>query len=109
LVAVILGLIWGSWHMPMYLVHNPEGNRTGVFLIYFIMETIPLAVLFVWLFNTTKGSLMITIFFSAINATFSLFAKLPTGELRPFIYTMGFITLTAVIIVWRTKGRLGIL
>ena len=109
LAAVILGLIWGIWHIPMYLVHNPKGNRTGLFLVFFISGTIPLKVLFAWLFNNTKGSLFLTIVFhSAINATFSLFSKLPTGALRPFIYTMALVSLTAIFIIWKTKGRLAI-
>jgi len=105
-VAIILGLIWGIWHIPMYLNHNPEGSRTGVFLVYFVIGTVPLTVIFIWLFNRT-GSLLATIFFhSAINATFALFAKLPTGELRPFIYTMIIFTTIAIWILWKTKGML---
>jgi membrane protease YdiL (CAAX protease family) len=105
--AIVLGLIWGIWHIPMYLTHNPEGSRTGLFLIYFVMGTVPITVLFVWLFNRT-GSLLVTIFFhAAINATFALFAKLPTGELRPFIYTMVIFTMIATWILWKTKGMLG--
>ncbi|WP_295670208.1 type II CAAX endopeptidase family protein [uncultured Mucilaginibacter sp.] len=105
--AVILGLIWGIWHIPMYLTHNPEGSRTQLFLVYFIIGTVPITILFVWLFNRT-GSLLITIFFhAAINATFALFGKLPTGELRPFIYTMIIFTTVAICIVWKTKAILG--
>ncbi len=105
--AVILGLIWGVWHIPMYLTHNPEGSRTGMFLIYFVLGTVPVTVLFVWLSNRT-GSLLVTIFFhAAINATFALFAKLPAGELRPFVYTMVIFTIIAIWIIWKTKRMLG--
>ncbi|MDP9047936.1 MAG: CPBP family intramembrane metalloprotease [Bacteroidota bacterium] len=107
MAAGILGLIWGIWHIPMYLTHNPEGSRTGLFLVYFILGTVPVTVLFVWLFNRT-GSLLITIFFhAATNATFGLFGKLPAGELRPFIYTMILFTIAAIWVIWKTKGRLG--
>ena len=106
--ALILGLIWGIWHIPMYLVHNPEGARTGQFLVFFILGTIPLTILFAWLFNKTGGSLFITIFFhSAINASFTLFSKIPTGELRPFIFCMIAFTIIALLIVWKSKGSLG--
>lgn len=105
--ATVLGLIWGIWHIPMYLTHNPEGSRTPIFLVYFIIGTVPITVLFVWLFNKT-GSLLVTIFFhSAINATFALFGKVPMGELRPFIFTMVIFTIVAAIITVKTKGRLG--
>ncbi|MCO5945685.1 CPBP family intramembrane glutamic endopeptidase [Mucilaginibacter flavidus] len=105
--AVILGLIWGIWHIPMYLTHNPEGSRTQLFLVYFIIGTVPITILFVWLYNKTE-SLLITIFFhAAINATFALFGKVPTGELRPFIYTMIFFTIAATGISWKTKAFLG--
>jgi membrane protease YdiL (CAAX protease family) len=105
--AIILGLIWGIWHIPMYLTHSPEGGRTGIFLIYFLIGTVPISVLFVWIFNKT-GSLLVTIFFhSAINATFALFGKVPTGELKPFIFTMIIFTLVAAVITIKTKRMLG--
>lgn len=86
---------------------NPEGSRTPIFLVYFIIGTVPITVIFVWLFNKT-GSLLVTIFFhSGVNATFALFGKVPVGELRPFIFTMIIFTIVSAIITVKTKGRLG--
>jgi membrane protease YdiL (CAAX protease family) len=106
--ASILGLIWGIWHAPIYLTLNPEGNKTVLFLVYFILGAIPITILFTWLYNSTKGSLLpVIIFHASLNATFSLFAQLPAGELRPFIFTMIFFTFFALIVCLTTKGQLG--
>jgi membrane protease YdiL (CAAX protease family) len=106
--ASILGLIWGIWHIPIYLTLNPEGSKTALFLVYFILGAIPVTVLFTWLYNSTKGSLLLTIIFHAsLNAIFSLFAQLPAGELLPFIFTMIFFAFFALIVCLTTKGQLG--
>jgi membrane protease YdiL (CAAX protease family) len=109
LAAVLLGLVWGAWHIPMILTQNAEGDRTGTFLVEFILGTIPLSILFTWLFNRSGQSLLITILFhAAVNATFALFAKVPTGELRPFGCTMIMLTAFAAFTIWKTQGRLGL-
>jgi len=63
LASLITGVIWALWHVPKFLV---PGNAVpfGAYLL----ETIAKAILFTWVYNNTRGSLLLaTLFHAAIN------------------------------------------
>ena len=63
--ALILGVIWGFWHLPKYLTH-----WNAVSFAWFMAHTTIVSVLYTWLYNGTKGSLLlVTLFHAASNAT----------------------------------------
>lgn len=63
--ALILGVIWGFWHLPKYLTH-----WNTVAFAWFMVHTTMVSVLYTWLYNGTKGSLLlVTLFHAASNAT----------------------------------------
>ena len=63
--ALILGVIWGFWHLPKYLTHWDT-----VSFAWFMAHTTIVSVLYTWLYNGTKGSLLlVTLFHAASNAT----------------------------------------
>jgi membrane protease YdiL (CAAX protease family) len=63
--ALILGVIWGFWHLPKYLTH-----WNAVTFAWFMAHTTIVSVLYTWLYNSTKGSLLlVTLFHAASNAT----------------------------------------
>lgn len=53
--ALFLGVIWGFWHLPKYLSHWD----TVIFASYLVDATAK-SVLLTWLYNNTKGSLLMT-------------------------------------------------
>lgn len=64
--SLILGVIWALWHIPKFLV---VGNTTP-FGWYLIM-TLARAILFTWVYNNTRGSLLVvTLFHAAFNTTY---------------------------------------
>jgi membrane protease YdiL (CAAX protease family) len=81
--SILLGLVWGLWHLPLYFVLGTGQSEmlgaatSPAFAIGgFIGWTIGLSVLFTWLFNQTGGSLLVVILFhTAVN----LAAFLPTA------------------------------
>ena len=62
--SIILGIIWTSWHIPMFYFHVPGYD---ISFISYLLETIYLTILFTWLYNNTKGSLLIIILFHSID------------------------------------------
>ncbi len=63
--ALILGVIWGFWHLPKFLTHWDT-----VSFAWFMAHTTVVSVLYTWLYNGTKGSLLlVTLFHAATNAT----------------------------------------
>ena len=63
--ALIVGVIWGFWHLPKFLTHWEPLS-----FAWFMAHTITGSVLYTWLYNGTKGSLLlVTLFHAATNAT----------------------------------------
>ena len=63
--ALILGVIWGFWHLPKFLTHWDTVSFAS-----FMVHTTVASVLYTWLYNGTKGSLLlVTLFHAASNAT----------------------------------------
>lgn len=60
--ALLLGLIWGCWHVPMYIFMMPD----SITLVAQVLSLIALRVLIVWLFSNTANSLFIAILLHAV-------------------------------------------
>ncbi|MFB0537313.1 MAG: type II CAAX prenyl endopeptidase Rce1 family protein, partial [Anaerolineae bacterium] len=61
--SLILGVVWGLWHLPRFWV---AGDTESFALA--TLHNIAMAVLFTWVYNNTNGSLlMVTLFHAAIN------------------------------------------
>lgn len=71
--SLILGVIWGLWHIPKFLA---PGNTSS--LAWFLVEIMAHAVLYTWLFNNTRGSLLLVTLFHAASNTAGVF--LPTAN-----------------------------
>jgi membrane protease YdiL (CAAX protease family) len=66
--SVILGAIWGLWHLPRYLA--PENSSS------FALGTLKIfaeAILYTWIYNNTKGSLLLTTIMHATGNTAGVF------------------------------------
>lgn len=70
--SIILGVIWGIWHLPsFFIIGTNQGNQ----LFYpFLFSTIILSVLFTWIYNNSKRSILATMIFHAtINGSNYIF------------------------------------
>ena len=106
--ALLLGLVWGLWHIPLYFVPGTGQSESvgdvgsAAFLIgAFVIWTMGLSVLFAWLFNQTGGSLIAVILLhAAVNlASFVPAAIGSTGPV-PTLYAL--VTwIVVALVAWR--------
>ena len=106
--SLILGPLWALWHLPLFFVPSGDSPLTmfnlGLFLISITFSTI----IYTWVFNNTKGSVLMTMLVHTSNNAFLalLFSAFIVSVDDALIAIMGNGTL-ALLIVALTRGRLG--
>jgi uncharacterized protein len=109
--SLILGILWALWHLPLFLIPSwdtPHGSPLDVAL--FVIWAVAITVIFTWVFNNTKGSVLMVILAhgsinSAAAAVFGLFpAPAVTGGILNFVIGFGVV---ALVVVALTRGHLG--
>jgi membrane protease YdiL (CAAX protease family) len=83
-------------------------KESGLDIVWFVLALIAATIIYTWVFNKTKGSLVVVILLHASNDAFftqRLFpAPIVTDSLLPFVIGFG---ATALLLVVLTRGRLG--
>jgi len=107
--SLILGPLWGLWHLPMFFTGWNEPTVLNV--VVYLLSTTSLAVAYTWAFNNTKGSVLIAIlihaaFNCATVAVAPLFPDRVLSDYGVLPILAGFGPL-AVVLVALTRGRLG--
>ncbi len=69
--SLIIGVIWGLWHIPKFLTAGSNQSNTAFGIS--VLDTVAEAILFTWLFNNTLGSLLLVTLFHAAWNTWSIF------------------------------------
>src|SRR5262249_59224222 len=57
--SLILGLIWGIWHLPAFFLSGLPQNQLS--LPAFLVGTVALSVLMTWVYQHTHGSILFAI------------------------------------------------
>ena len=91
--SLIVGVIWGFWHFPKFLA---PGNNSSFAL--FMVKTLVDAVLYTWLFNNTKGSLLLTTLFHASGNTAGVFLPIANTVAGKDIGTLIFQVLLQIVV-----------
>jgi membrane protease YdiL (CAAX protease family) len=108
--SIILGLLWGVWHLPEFMVPTWAASSGGsdlLAIVKFCIFAIASTIVLTWVFNNTKGSVLMAILVHAsIDAPFLPFSVLlgPSEAMNSML--LGFGTL-ALVVVALTRGRLG--
>lgn len=68
IASLILGVIWGFWHLPKFLASGSASS-----FAWFMVKTIVDAIIYAWLYNNTKGSLLLTTIMHAAGNTAGVF------------------------------------
>jgi membrane protease YdiL (CAAX protease family) len=122
--TLILGVLWGLWFFPIFLLPGSWGAGTGLVgisipFVEFVIGFTALAVIFTWVFNNTRGSLLLVMLLltSLLTAgnTFGTLFSFPPGHppvLLSLILSKGVAILyigwivVALLIIIATRGRL---
>jgi membrane protease YdiL (CAAX protease family) len=99
--SVVLGAIWALWHLPLFWM--PEDFHSEIPFGLFFLQELGLTVLFTWVYNNTRGSLLLaSLFHAASNTTIGVLPVIPAdagGSLRPLWLSVGLLSVVTLVIV----------
>lgn len=97
--SIILGFIWGFWHLPLFFM--PEGSLYNSFFVL-LFSTILVSILFTWIYNNTNGSILTALIFHTM-LNLSIFIFPVTMSTLGNIYSL-ILLIIAIIIVKKISG-----
>src|SRR5215813_12424881 len=118
--TVILGTLWGVWHLTLFFGpiagSNPDASfaSVGIAFVLFIIGEIGLSVIITWVLNHCRGSVLMAILaHGAQDTVIPFLAPFPATSL--YYETVGFqgmgvaivFGIAALIVIGCTRGRLG--
>ena len=56
LASIILGVLWGLWHLPLFWIKGSAQQSMSV--QFFVLATVGYSILYTWIYNGTNGSLL---------------------------------------------------
>ncbi|MHA2428767.1 MAG: CPBP family intramembrane glutamic endopeptidase, partial [Candidatus Hermodarchaeia archaeon] len=76
--SLILGVFWGFWHLPIYLLIGfEEGQFDFLNFLSYIMLIVFISIIITWIVNNTNGSVLgATIFHASFNFSLALFVEI---------------------------------
>ncbi|MFW9969607.1 MAG: type II CAAX prenyl endopeptidase Rce1 family protein [Candidatus Odinarchaeota archaeon] len=104
--SIIIGIIWGLWHLPVWFIAgDPHGARGIPDFFLFLSETAFLSILYTWLYNNTNRSIFIAVIFHTIFNFMSF--SIILSDIGDIIYLIFFyITVIIVVLFFREKKLL---
>lgn len=82
IASLILGVFWGVWHLPLFLI--PGTFQNGIPFVGFFASTLATSVLLGWLFNRARGSVLIAALFHGCTDVAIAFSGVMTSGLVLF-------------------------
>lgn len=102
IASLIIGVIWGVWHLPMAFAPAAGAAVSQVPLLWFGVDILASAFIFTWIFNNARGSLLLALLFHASNNTAAVFLPIFStiqDDFRLFTIIAGLRWAAALIIV----------
>lgn len=98
--SVILGVIWGLWHLPLFFMKGQDIYR-NVPIIGFIIGTVFLSILITWIYNNTGKSILAALLFHTMgNLAHFIFPAMSTRLGGLFSVILNILVVIIVLIFW---------
>ena len=105
--TLVLGVLWGAWHLPQFLVPEwaaENGGADAITIAAFLVLVVVLSPLLTWVYNRTGSLWMAMVTHAGINASLSIVPASSTAPMAVGVVAFGAISIVLLI---ATRGRLG--
>ncbi|WP_336029035.1 CPBP family intramembrane glutamic endopeptidase [Geodermatophilus sp. FMUSA9-8] len=113
--TTVLGLLWGCWHLPLFLIAEWGGypEQSWVLPVVFVAGCVPLSIIMTWAFNRSGQSVpLVMVLHASINSTYTLVWPVAFPHLDFHLDTALTMllasTAVAAVLLLATRGRLGL-
>ncbi len=102
--SLLVGLVQGFWHLPFAFVRGHYVQVIG--LPAMVLQSVAMSIVFTWVYNNTRGSLLLVAVF---HAAYDALSQLQAADARLLYINIGVWCLAAVIVIagfgWRHLSR----
>lgn len=98
--AIIVGVLWALWHLPLLL--NLNNSMSAYPLLPYFLDVIGHSIVYAWLYNNTRGSLLFVTLFHAASNTVG-----PFGGWSNVVVTYAVVAVLIGIYGWKHLTRSG--
>jgi len=106
LAAIIIGLFWAGWHLPLSLIPGTYqyelGLGSGAFLAFHLV-LIPGSIIYAWLYNITGRVIFAPVLFHGLSNLARELA--PDTAIGPAVWVEALIALAVLLLAWRWMMR----
>lgn len=99
--SLILGIVWALFHLPLFFTQGGGvgGSQANFPIAGFVVQVVASSILVTWIFNSTRGSLLLAACFHAsVNTVSEVFAS-STPDALLFWLQGGLFCVAAVVVV----------
>jgi uncharacterized protein len=100
--GVVLGLLWAGWHIPMFFL---DGTRQTYPFLGFLVMVVAISVVMTWIWDSTRGSVLIAALFHAAMNTGWAVLNVLWGDLQLFWLCVAFTAALAGVVALRDLMR----
>ncbi len=96
-MSFVLGLLWAAWHLPLFWTRGASLEGSEIWIIFARLPAA--AVLYTWLYQHTRGSVVAAALF---HAALSLFAQPPPAageDLTASLVSLGLYWVSAAVLI----------
>jgi membrane protease YdiL (CAAX protease family) len=103
--TIILGILWSIWHFPLFL--TSWTTSAGLLqLIEFTGTATAIAIIITWVFNNSRGSLLISMLLHGAVDAYSPAVLFADPQLSTLLHTLIGFGAVALLLIVLTRGRL---
>lgn len=108
--ALIVGLVWGPWHLPKQLILTTASPGLVKTIALFMIQIILISVLLTWVFNSSGGRLLPAVLFHGsfnMSEHFLITPLMQNRGILPYAFTALVLLVAATAVLFLSRGRLG--